>query len=73
MLTDRYGYALTTASPHAREACVAGVDLLVSANDGAEQESWARKSLDVTMRRPHGHDGGGAVGMGGSDIVRSTD
>jgi hypothetical protein len=38
MLTDRYGCSLTTASADARDAYVAGVDLLLSANDGAEQQ-----------------------------------
>jgi hypothetical protein len=36
MLADRYGHALSTASPAARDAYVAGVDLLLSANAGAE-------------------------------------
>jgi hypothetical protein len=37
MLQDRYGFALTTASPEARDAYVAGVDLSLSANHGAEE------------------------------------
>ena len=38
MLSDRYECSLTTASADARDAYVAGVDLLLSANDGAEQQ-----------------------------------
>ena len=38
MLTDRYGYEVTTASADARDAYVAGVDLLLAAADGAEQD-----------------------------------
>ena len=38
MLEDRYGFALTTASPEARDAYVAGVDLSLSANHGAEEQ-----------------------------------
>ena len=38
MLQDRYGFALTTASPEARDAYVAGVDLSLSANHGAEEQ-----------------------------------
>jgi tetratricopeptide (TPR) repeat protein len=37
MLRDRYEFALTTASPQARDAYVAGVDLSLSANQGAEE------------------------------------
>jgi len=37
MLEDRYGFALSTASPDARDAYVAGVDLALSANHGAEE------------------------------------
>jgi tetratricopeptide (TPR) repeat protein len=37
MLTDRYGFALSTASAEARDAYVAGVDLALSANHGAEE------------------------------------
>jgi tetratricopeptide (TPR) repeat protein len=37
MLEDRYGFALTTASAAARDAYVAGVDLSLSANHGAEE------------------------------------
>ena len=37
MLQDRYGFALTTASTEARDAYVAGVDLSLSANHGAEE------------------------------------
>lgn len=37
MLQDRYGFALTTASVEARDAYVAGVDLSLSANAGAEE------------------------------------
>jgi hypothetical protein len=37
MLTDRYGNALSTTSQAARDAYVAGVDLLLSANVGAEE------------------------------------
>ena len=36
MLTDRYGNRLTSTSPEARDAYVAAVDLLLSANPGAE-------------------------------------
>ena len=38
MLQDRYGFGLTTASSEARDAYVAGVDLSLSANWGAEGE-----------------------------------
>ena len=38
MLQDRYGFDLTTASSAARDAYVAGVDLSLSANRGAEAE-----------------------------------
>jgi hypothetical protein len=38
MLTDRYGNRLTSASSEARDAYVAAVDLLLSANPGAEQQ-----------------------------------
>ena len=38
MLQDRYGFGLTTASSAARDAYVAGVDLSLSANRGAEAE-----------------------------------
>ena len=38
MLQDRYGFDLTTASSAARDAYVAGVDLSLSANRGAETE-----------------------------------
>jgi hypothetical protein len=38
MLQDRYGFGLTTASSQARDAYVAGVDLSLSANWGAEDE-----------------------------------
>jgi tetratricopeptide (TPR) repeat protein len=37
MLSDRYGNRLSSASAAARDAYVAGVDLLLSANSGAEQ------------------------------------
>ena len=37
MLEDRYGFALSTASAEARDAYVAGVDLSLSANHGAEE------------------------------------
>jgi hypothetical protein len=37
MLTDRYDNPLSTASTQARDAYVAGVDLLLSANAGAEE------------------------------------
>jgi hypothetical protein len=37
MLTDRYGNTLTTTSAAARDAYVAGVDLLLSAGAGVEQ------------------------------------
>jgi tetratricopeptide (TPR) repeat protein len=37
MLSDRYGFTLTTASPEARDAYVAGVDLSLSANHGTEE------------------------------------
>src|SRR5215831_5995111 len=38
MLHDRYGFGLTSASSEARDAYVAGVDLALSANHGAEGE-----------------------------------
>lgn len=37
MLTDRYGSPLTTTSPKARDAYVAGVDRFLAASDGVEQ------------------------------------
>src|SRR5438045_1021437 len=37
MLTDRHDNALTTGSAEASDAYVVGVDLLLSANEGAEQ------------------------------------
>jgi tetratricopeptide (TPR) repeat protein len=38
MLRDRYDFALSTASAEARDAYVAGVDLTLSANHGAEEQ-----------------------------------
>jgi hypothetical protein len=37
MLSDRYGNAPTTSSAGARDANVAEVDLVLSANEGAEE------------------------------------
>ncbi len=37
-MQDRYGHALSTASSEARDAYLAGVDLALSANHGAEEE-----------------------------------
>src|SRR5262245_10156806 len=55
MLTDRYGNRLTSTSSEAREAYVAAVDLLLSANAGAEQQ----------FRRAIAHDPGLAVAHAG--------
>jgi tetratricopeptide (TPR) repeat protein len=68
MLTDRYGNALSTASQAARDAYVAGVDLLLSANVGAEEafrralaadpgfalaEAGLARTLQAYARVPH--------------------
>jgi hypothetical protein len=53
MLTDRYGYVLTTTSADARDAYVAGVDLLISANDGAEQEFRKAIACDEGLALAH--------------------
>ena len=37
-MQDRYGFALSTASAAARDAYLSGVDLALSANDGAEEQ-----------------------------------
>ena len=44
MLRDRYGFELSTSSQQARDAYVAGVDLTLSANHGAEEQF--RRAID---------------------------
>ena len=53
MLTDRHGNALTTASAEARDAYVAGVDLLLSANEGAEQAFQRAVAADEGFALAH--------------------
>jgi tetratricopeptide (TPR) repeat protein len=53
MLHDRYGFALTTASAQARDAYVAGVDLSLSANAGAEEAFRHAIALDDRLAVAH--------------------
>jgi len=53
MLQDRYGFALSTASPEARDAYVAGVDLSLSANHGAEEQFRRAIALDDGLAVAH--------------------
>jgi tetratricopeptide (TPR) repeat protein len=53
MLRDRYGFALTTASPEARDAYVAGVDLSLSANHGAEGQFRRAIACDEALAVAH--------------------
>jgi hypothetical protein len=53
MLSDRYGNALTTSSAGARDAYVTGVDLLLSANEGAEEQFRRAVSLDERFALAH--------------------
>ena len=53
MLTDRYGLALTTSSAVARDAYVRGVDLLLSANVGAEVDFRCAIAEDPAFSAAH--------------------
>src|SRR5215510_6644470 len=53
MLTDRYGNRLTTTSSEARDAYVAGVDLLLAANPGAEQQFRGAIAADPGLAVAH--------------------
>jgi tetratricopeptide (TPR) repeat protein len=53
MLRDRYGFALSTASPEARDAYVAGVDLTLSANCGAEEQFHRAIACDEGLAVAH--------------------
>ena len=53
MLRDRYGFALTTASPEARDAYVAGVDLSLSANHGVEEQFRRAIACDEGLAVAH--------------------
>ena len=53
MLEDRYGFALSTASAEARDAYVAGVDLSLSANHGAEEQFRRAIALDDGLAVAH--------------------
>ena len=54
MLQDRYGFGLTTTSVEARDAYVAGVDLSLSANQGAEAEFRRAIGCDAGLAVAHG-------------------
>jgi hypothetical protein len=53
MLQDRYGFTLTTASAEARDAYVAGVDLTLSANAGAEAQFRRAIAADESLAVAH--------------------
>src|SRR5262245_2076087 len=53
MLQDRYGFGLTTASPEVRDAYVAGVDLSLSANQGAEEQFRRAIAWDARLAVAH--------------------
>ena len=53
MLADRYGFALTTSSAAARDAYVAGVDLSLSANHGAEEQFSRAIACDESLAVAH--------------------
>jgi len=53
MLQDRYGFGLSTASAEARDAYVAGVDLSLSANHGAEDTFRRAIALDDGLAVAH--------------------
>jgi hypothetical protein len=53
MLTDRYGNRLTTTSSEARDAYVDAVDLLLSANPGAEQQFRRAIACDPGLALAH--------------------
>jgi tetratricopeptide (TPR) repeat protein len=53
MLSDRYGNRLSTASSAARDAYVTAVDLLLSANPGAEQAFLRAIALDPDLAVAH--------------------
>ena len=52
-LTDRFGLALTTDSPHAVESYIRAVDLLLSANAGAETLLDAALDADPDFALAH--------------------
>jgi tetratricopeptide (TPR) repeat protein len=53
MLRDRYGFELSTSSQQARDAYVAGVDLALSANHGAEEQFRAAIDCDEGLAVSH--------------------
>jgi tetratricopeptide (TPR) repeat protein len=53
MLRDRYGFTLSTTSPEARDAYVAGVDLSLSANHGAEEQFQRAIACDEGLAVAH--------------------
>jgi len=53
MLQDRYGFTLTTVSADARDAYVAGVDLSLSANRGAEEQFQRAIACDEGLAVAH--------------------
>jgi tetratricopeptide (TPR) repeat protein len=53
MLQDRYGFALSTASPEARDAYVTGVDLSLSANAGTEEAFRRAIACDESLAVAH--------------------
>jgi tetratricopeptide (TPR) repeat protein len=53
MRTDRYGNTITTASDTARDAYVRGVDLLLSANDGADVAFREAIAADAAFALAH--------------------
>ncbi|HJU30655.1 MAG TPA: tetratricopeptide repeat protein [Hyphomicrobiaceae bacterium] len=53
MLRDRYGFDLTTASSEARDAYVAGVDLSLAANHGAEEQFRKAIACDEGLAVAH--------------------
>src|SRR5438046_9114270 len=52
-LTDRFGLALTTDSPHAVESYIRAVDLMLSANAGAETLLDAALDADPDFALAH--------------------
>src|SRR5207248_4489160 len=52
-LTDRFGLALTTDSPHAAESYIRAVDLMLSANAGAETLLDAALDADPDFSLAH--------------------
>jgi tetratricopeptide (TPR) repeat protein len=53
MLQDRYGFELSTTSVEARDAYLAGVDLSLSANHGAEQRFRHAVACDADFALAH--------------------